>query len=58
MGRLSGVSSFLKSICVVDELFVIHLRPAVLNLFRLTDHLVNFVTVRGPPRKISIEPAK
>ena len=42
---------------------------AVINLFRLTDHLVNFVSVRGPPRpsrvkaglraeKISIYPEK
>ena len=25
---------------------------AVLNLFSLTDHLANFVSVRGPPLKI------
>src|SRR6218665_1738798 len=43
--------------------------PVVFNLFRLTDHLVKFVSVRGPPRPsrakagpkrdtISIYPAK
>jgi len=26
------------------------LTAAVLNVFRLTDHLVNFALVRGPPR--------
>src|SRR6218665_1890888 len=26
-------------------------KPAVLNLFRLADHLTNFVSVRGPPNK-------
>src|SRR6218665_3303500 len=25
-------------------------RPAVLNLFRVADHLTNFVSVRGPPK--------
>src|SRR6218665_254495 len=26
---------------------------AVLNLFRLTDHLRNFVSVRGPPKNVN-----
>src|SRR6218665_726193 len=29
-------------------------RPAVLNLFRLADHLTNFVSVRGPPKNVYI----
>src|SRR6218665_3308671 len=31
--------------------FYVHtFRPAVLNLFRLADHLTNFASVRGPPK--------
>ena len=29
--------------------------PAVLNLFRLKDHLVNFISVRGPPMPLRVQ---
>src|SRR6218665_882939 len=41
------VDSLVKDMCNVNTLIT----SAVLNLFRLADHLSNFVAVRGPPNK-------
>src|SRR6218665_1692190 len=51
----SWQTHFMTSIVVINSQCVnvficIYIRPAALNLFRVADHLTNFVSVRGPPK--------
>src|SRR6218665_1644465 len=49
----SGIEKFvIRNLlsCSVNYALSAQFRTAVLNLFRLADHLTNFVSVRGPPK--------
>src|SRR6218665_323773 len=46
-------TSSLLSACGLPSLWTSASSTAVLNLFRLADHFTNFVSVHGPPKRIS-----